>query len=85
MRELNHENLVRMIDARDQAVYQNRKGDSYKCLAIILEYVGGGELFWYLAKTGRFPPEITRTYFNQMMNGLYYLHSMGYVHRDIKP
>ena len=50
-----------------------------------MEYASSGELFSYLANTGRFSEKVTRTYFNQMMNGLYYLHKMGYAHRDLKP
>ena len=85
MKDLNHQNLIRLIDARDKAQYCNRQGQTYKCLAIIIEYASGGQLFGYLAYSGRFPEKVTRTYFNQMMNGLYYLHKMGYAHRDLKP
>lgn len=51
----------------------------------MLEYVGGGELFDYVAETGKFSEKVARTYFHQMMNGLYYLHQKGFAHRDIKP
>jgi len=50
-----------------------------------LEYVGGGELFDFVADTGKFSEKVSRTYFHQMMNGLHYLHQKGYAHRDIKP
>ena len=42
MKQLNHENLIKLIDARDQAEYQNRKGEKYKCLAIVIEYAESG-------------------------------------------
>lgn len=51
----------------------------------MLEYVGGGELFDFIALGGRFSPNVTRTYFQQMMNGLHYMHKEGFAHRDIKP
>jgi serine/threonine protein kinase len=51
----------------------------------VLEYVGGGELFDFVADTGKFSEKVARTYFHQMMNGLHYLHQKGYAHRDIKP
>jgi 5'-AMP-activated protein kinase catalytic alpha subunit len=34
---------------------------------------------------GRFAPNVARTYFQQMMNGLHYMHQQGFAHRDIKP
>jgi serine/threonine protein kinase len=39
--------------------------------------VGGGELFDFIAETGKFSEKVTRTYFHQMMNGLHYMHSKG--------
>ena len=47
--------------------------------------MGGGELFDFIAETGKFSEKVARTYFHQMMNGLHYMHSKGYAHRDIKP
>lgn len=38
-----------------------------------------------MAETGKFSERVARTYFIQMMNGLSYIHSMGYAHRDLKP
>jgi len=50
-----------------------------------LEYVGGGELFDFIALGGKFPLNVSRTYFQQMINGLAYMHTQGIAHRDIKP
>lgn len=85
MKNLDHENLVRLIDVRENATYKKQNETTYKCFAIVLEYVGGGELFVFIADTGKFSEIVARTYFHQMMNGLYYMHTKGYAHRDIKP
>jgi serine/threonine protein kinase len=61
----------------------NQNGEN--CFAIVLEYAGGGELFDFVAETGKFSERVTRSYFHQMMNGLHYMHDKGYAHRDIKP
>ena len=58
---------------------------SEKCFGIILEYVGGGELFDFIAIAGKFSEVVTRTYFYQLMNAIHYMHEKGYAHRDIKP
>lgn len=42
MKVLQHENLVRLIDVRENAVYKRKDETTYNCFAIILEYVGGG-------------------------------------------
>ena len=85
MRVLKQENIVKLVDVRVDATYKKRDDTEYKCFAIILEYVEGGELFDFVAETGHFSDKVARTYFNQLMNGLYYIHCKGFVHRDIKP
>lgn len=52
---------------------------------LILEMVGGGELFDKVQKWKRETRERqTFHYFNQLMTGLKYLHETGYAHRDLK-
>ena len=85
MKVLQHENLVRLVDVRENATYKRKDETSYQCFAIVLEYIGGGELFDFIAETGKFSEGVARTYFHQMMNGLHYMHAKGYTHRDIKP
>lgn len=70
---------------KKQESRKKRKDFRFPCFAIVLEYVGGGELFDFIALGGRFSPSVARTYFQQMMNGLHYMHQQGYAHRDIKP
>jgi hypothetical protein len=42
MKALQHENLVRLYDVRENAVYKKQDESTSSCFAIILEYVGGG-------------------------------------------
>ena len=42
MKQLQHENLVRLFAVRENATYKRRDESTYACFAIILEYVGGG-------------------------------------------
>jgi len=54
-------------------------------LYAVLELAKNGEIFDYLSANGRFPEPICRYYFKQMLNGLFYMNSLGYCHRDLKP
>lgn len=51
----------------------------------MLEYAAGGELFEYVANSGRFSEEVARAYFHQLINGLEYMHNNNISHRDLKP
>ncbi|XP_055354632.1 serine/threonine kinase SAD-1-like [Paramacrobiotus metropolitanus] len=61
-------------------VYENKK-----YLYLVLEHVGGGELFDYLVKKGRLTPKEARKFFRQIISALDFCHSHGICHRDLKP
>lgn len=42
-------------------------------------------MFQYLSTTGRFTPQLARTYIKQLISALKYLTSIGVSHRDLKP
>eukprot|EP00040_Diaphanoeca_grandis_P004450 m.28785 g.28785 ORF g.28785 m.28785 type:complete len:529 (-) comp15985_c0_seq1:695-2281(-) len=54
-------------------------------LYLILQYVGGGELFTYLDREGMFYEDSARFYIAELMTALEHLHSLGIVYRDLKP
>jgi len=58
---------------------------SRKVKYIVLELVGGGELYEMLALGGRLDERFARNLFKQLLEGLNYMHKAGYAHRDLKP
>ncbi|KNC48174.1 CAMK/CAMKL/AMPK protein kinase [Thecamonas trahens ATCC 50062] len=75
MKMIQHDYIVNLIDVLASATK----------IYMVLELVTGGELFYKLANEGRFPEDTARHYFQQLINGLAYCHSMGIYHRDLKP
>jgi len=82
---LKHTNIVNLVDFIESADYVKKNGQSYKAVAIIMELVPGGELFEYVADSGRFSEEVARTYFRILIETLEYCHLQGICHRDLKP
>lgn len=54
-------------------------------LYLVLEYMGGGDLLNLLVERDTFPESMTRFYVAEMILALEETHSLGYIHRDIKP
>lgn len=52
---------------------------------LIMEYASKGNIFNEIRTKSTFDESITRNYFIQTINGIAYLHSLGFAHRDIKP
>ncbi|XP_039058055.1 CBL-interacting serine/threonine-protein kinase 9-like [Hibiscus syriacus] len=52
---------------------------------IVIEYVGGGELFDKIAMRGRLKEDEARSYFQQLINAVDFCQGTGVFHRDLKP
>mmetsp|Transcript_4805 Transcript_4805/g.12306 ORF Transcript_4805/g.12306 Transcript_4805/m.12306 type:complete len:553 (+) Transcript_4805:186-1844(+) len=54
-------------------------------LYLILQYLGGGELFTYLDREGMFLEDTARFYVCEIVIALSHLHELGIIYRDLKP
>lgn len=70
-----HPNIIRMLD-----IYEN---PDY--IYMVLEYMEGGDLYNFLLKRSfKIPEERARQILHDMGAALFYLHSYGITHRDLK-
>jgi ribosomal protein S6 kinase beta len=54
-------------------------------LFLVMDFLGGGELFYHLKRRGLILERECRVYLAEMVLALEFLHNMGVVHRDLKP
>lgn len=54
-------------------------------LCLVMKYAEGGDLFEYIRARGSLSREDAYRIFGQIVEGLSYAHSRGFIHRDIKP
>ncbi|XP_052191249.1 serine/threonine-protein kinase SAPK1 isoform X3 [Diospyros lotus] len=73
-RSLKHPNIVRFKEVLLTPTH----------LAIVMEYAAGGELFQRICNAGRFNEDEARFFFQQLISGVSYCHSMRICHRDLK-
>lgn len=56
-----------------------------KVLCVVLRLAEGGDLFEYIRAHGKLSREESWRIFSQVVEGISYAHSQGFIHRDIKP
>jgi len=85
LKKVKHPNIVNLVEVGEGQQTNSKKNASKQVRYIVLELVGGGELFDLVALGGRLEEKFARFYFKQLIEGLNYLHNAGFVHRDLKP
>ena len=70
-----HPNIIKLID-----IFEN-----YDYYFMVMEFMGGKDLFEYLEKRGfKVPEQRAKEITLQIIKGVQYLHSFSIVHRDLK-
>jgi len=85
MENLRHPNLVQMVGSSDKSVAIKEDGSELPVNYIAMDYAENGEIFDFIAESGKFSEKEARYYFHQLIEALEYMHGEGYYHRDIKP
>ena len=84
LKSLKHPGIVNLVETGSGVMANPKKGNKTVDY-IVLELVQGGELFDFVANSGRFTDEVSRYFFGQFMEALNYMHTSGVSHRDLKP
>jgi len=84
MKQLDHPNIIKLYEYNDKGIIEKSNGKRISVIYLVLELITGGELFEYVALTGRFSEKLARHYFKQLIDALEFIHSKGFAHRDIK-
>ena len=86
MGRINHPNVLRLIEFNNDGHKTcKRDGRVIPIAYAVVEVALGGEIFDYVAETGRFSENVCRYFFKQMIDGLESCHNSGVSHRDLKP
>ena len=75
LKQLRHKNIIQLYEIIE----------SQSNLYIVMEYCEGKELFDYIIKRKHLPEREACRLFQQIINGVEYLHLMNVTHRDLKP
>ncbi len=80
-----HEFVVSVKDVVYTHVSPALPGTSNKKqLAVVMEKMGGGELFAEAVKAGGLDEEVAKRYFRQILLAMAHVHARGVAHRDMK-
>ena len=77
--------MVRMLSFKEDAMWIKSDGLHYPVCYMVLELMTGRDIFDFINCGGGFQEKTVRFYFNQMLQAMHYIHSMGICHRDLKP
>lgn len=75
MKKVRHPNVLCLIE----------RFETPERLALVMELVTGGELFYKIVDNGSYSERDARNIVRQLVQGVDYLHGMGIAHRDLKP
>lgn len=64
MEGLSHVNILNMLEYSRDGVVKKSNGQTEKVIYIVLELAQGGELFDFVAQTGKYSEPVARFYFN---------------------
>jgi len=85
LERVSHDNVVRVFDIKQEGVYTKKNGQKLTVGYFVMKYVPHGEMFNIIYQKKAFSENLSRFYFNQLIDTVNFLHSQNIFHRDLKP
>jgi len=82
---ITHPNVVQFIEFSEMTRLYSSNGKYRYETVIFTEYVPEGDFHDFLKEFGPLPEDLARTYFQQIIQIVEFLHSINLYHRDLKP
>jgi len=81
-----HPNLITLYDVLDNHKTRDGFTTTITTTTLVLEYAAGGDLLDYIneKKGGKLSNRESRRFFQQLVNGIEFMHGKNVVHRDLK-
>ena len=81
---LKHDNIVKFVESGKLTDFIDDFGDFIDFNYLVTEYYSHGNLYDYVAITGRFSEPMARHCINQIATALHLIHKSNFAHRDLK-
>ena len=76
--------MINVLDSGQNEYKKINSGKTRQVYYIVLELAEGGEMVDYVNAKNGFGLDLTRAYFEQLIDVVSYCHNNGTVHRDLK-
>ena len=84
MSNINHQHILKPLDFNTKGKLTGKQGDSEKVAYMALPFLSKGDLHGLVSKFGKVSRNTSRFLMKQIVSAVYYLHTEGIAHRDIK-
>ena len=79
-----HEHIIELENYHQCMTYYDKENNKQNVAGLVVEYAEEGDLLSLLKKVGSFSEVVARSYFQQLISALEYIHEKEYNHRDVK-
>lgn len=85
LKNLSHPSIIKMYDLHKGVYTSHKKGTQKEVTFAVLELATGGEIFDVIFHSKGFDENLSRFYFQLLVDSMRYLHNHNIAHRDLKP
>ena len=84
MMRLKHDHILKLHDSSLTGVLKTTSSEPCHAMYLVFELMKNFDLYDLISYTGPLPETVARPFFLKLLSAVEYLHTQGYLHRDIK-